>query len=81
MHPVYILAFATLAAVLAFAFWNFASVRRHQKTGGKTSGLGGPSDPLSGATTEAIRDPEEMRRAMDRSPAAAPERRHAAERV
>lgn len=65
MHPVYILAFVTFAAILGFLAWNVASVRRHQKTGGgNTSGIGGKADPMSG-TTSGMRDPEEMRRAMD----------------
>ncbi len=47
MHPVYILAFVTFFLLAGFLVWNLISVRRNQKTGGKTSGLGGPNDPLS----------------------------------
>ncbi len=46
-HPVYILAIVTFLLVIAFLAWNLISVRRNQKTGGKTSGLGGPNDPLA----------------------------------
>ncbi len=46
-HPVYLLAFATFFLVVGFLVWNLISVRRNQKTGGKTSGLGGPNDPLA----------------------------------
>jgi hypothetical protein len=47
MHPVYILAFVTFLLVIAFLAWNLISVRKHQKTGGKTSGFGGPNDPMA----------------------------------
>ena len=47
LHPVYLLAFATFLLVIGFLVWNLLSVRRNQKTGGKTSGLGGPNDPLA----------------------------------
>ena len=46
-HPVYLLAFLTFLLVIAFLVWNLISVRRNQKTGDKTSGIGGPNDPLS----------------------------------
>jgi hypothetical protein len=64
MHPVYILALFTLVAVFAFGIWNYASVRQRQKTGGHTTGIGGPNDPMAG-TTENMRDPDEMRAALD----------------
>ena len=47
MHPLYLLAFVTFLLVLGFLAWNLLSVRRHQKTGGKASGIGGPNDPIS----------------------------------
>ena len=47
VHPVYLLALATFVLVIGFLLWNLISVRRNQKTGGKTSGLGGPNDPLA----------------------------------
>ena len=47
ISPVYLLAIATLVLVVAFLVWNLISVRRNQKTGGKTSGLGGPNDPMA----------------------------------
>jgi hypothetical protein len=46
-HPLYLLVFVTFLLVLAFLVWNLVSVRRHQKTGGKTSGIGGPNDPMA----------------------------------
>lgn len=46
-HPLYLLAFLTFILVLGFLGWNLLSVRRNQKTGGKTSGIGGPNDPMS----------------------------------
>ncbi len=46
-HPVYLLAFATFILVIGFAVWNYLSAKRSQETGGKTSGIGGPNDPLA----------------------------------
>jgi hypothetical protein len=46
-HPLYWLAFATFLLVLGFLIWNRVSVHRNQVTGGKTSGLGGPNDPMA----------------------------------
>jgi hypothetical protein len=75
MHPVYILAFVTLIAVIAFGVWNYLSTRRHQQTGGHTSGLGGPADPMSGTTTEHIRSGAEIRASLDAAAATSPSRR------
>jgi len=47
MHPVYVLAFITFLLVLAFLVWNLLSVKEHQRTGGKTTGIGGPNDPMA----------------------------------
>jgi hypothetical protein len=47
MHPVYILAFVTFIAVMAVGGWSWLSAKRHQQTGGHTSGIGGPNDPLA----------------------------------
>jgi hypothetical protein len=47
MHPLTLLAFGTFILVLAFLVWNLLSVRRHQKTGGNTTGIGGPNDPMA----------------------------------
>ena len=47
VHPVYLLALATFLMVIGFLVWNLISVRRNQKTGGHTSGLGGPNDPMA----------------------------------
>ncbi len=41
------LAFATLFLVIVFGLWSYLSVKRNQQTGGKTSGIGGPNDPLA----------------------------------
>ena len=52
-----------------FLAWNYISTKRHQQSGGgNISGLGGKADPLSG-TTSGMRDPEEMRQAMDNATA------------
>lgn len=45
--PVFLLMLVTFVLVLVFLIWNYVSVRRNQKTGGKTSGLGGPNDPMA----------------------------------
>ncbi len=64
MDWILLLAIATFVLLLAFLWWNKASTKKHQQTGGNTSGIGGPNDPMSG-TTPGIRDPETMRAAMD----------------
>jgi hypothetical protein len=46
-NPIIILALVTLGLVLALLIWNYRSVRRNQATGGKTSGIGGPNDPMA----------------------------------
>jgi hypothetical protein len=58
------LAIATFVLLLAFLWWNRASTKRHQQTGGKTAGIGGLNDPMSG-TTKGMRNPDEMRAALD----------------
>ena len=64
MHPVYLLAFATFAILVAFLIWNKISINRRQQTGGHTSGLGGPNDPMAGVNPE-MRNPEQMRQSLD----------------
>jgi hypothetical protein len=64
MDPIFALALVTFALVIGFLLWNRASTKRHQETGGKTDGIGGLNDPLSG-TTEGMRDPEEMRASLN----------------
>jgi len=64
MDWILVLAMATFALLLAFLWWNKASTKQHRETGGNTSGIGGLNDPMSG-TTEGMRDPEEMRAALD----------------
>ena len=44
-HPLYLLVFATFLLLIGFLVWSKISTKRSQK--GKTSGLGGPNDPLS----------------------------------
>jgi hypothetical protein len=46
-HPLYLLVFATFILLLGFLGWSKLSVKRNQQTGGKTSGIGGPNDPLA----------------------------------
>ena len=45
-HPLSFLALL-LSVGLAFLLWNLLSVKKNQKTGGDTTGIGGPNDPLS----------------------------------
>ncbi len=47
MHPIWLLAFVTFFAILGFLVWNLISTRRRHTTGGNTSGLGGPNDPMA----------------------------------
>jgi hypothetical protein len=61
------LAMVTFLLVLAFLAWNRMSVKRHQEAGHAATGIGGVNDPISG-TTRGMRDPEEMRTAMDSAP-------------
>ncbi len=58
------LAIATFILVLGFLWWNQASTKRHREAGANATGVGGVNDPMSG-TTPGMRDPEEMRAAMD----------------
>jgi hypothetical protein len=64
MDWVLVLALATFGLVLALLWWNRASVKRNQETGGRTSGLGGPADPMAGAAS-GMRDPDAMRADID----------------
>jgi hypothetical protein len=65
MDWILVLAMVTFVLLLAFLWWNRASVKRHQQSGGgNVAGIGGVNDPMSG-TTPGMRDPEEMRRAMN----------------
>ena len=64
MNPLSLLVIVTFVCVLGFLWWNYSSTRRNQETGGKTAGIGGPNDPMAGATP-GIRDPEEMRMALN----------------
>lgn len=67
MDWIFALALATFGLLLGFLWWNRASTLQHQQTGGNTTGIGGLNDPMSG-TTEGMRDPEEMRAALDSAP-------------
>ena len=46
-HPLYWLVFATMILVIGAAAWSWISTKRRQTTGGRTSGLGGPNDPMA----------------------------------
>jgi hypothetical protein len=46
-HPLFQLAFITLLLVIGFLVWNLLSVKKNQKTGGDTTGIGGPNDPMA----------------------------------
>ncbi len=62
MDWILLLAIVTFVLFLAFLVWNNVSTTRHQK--GETTGVGGLNDPMSG-TTKGMRNPEEMRGALD----------------
>jgi hypothetical protein len=47
MHPLFLLAFATFILFAGFLVWNLISTKQSQKTGGNTSGFGGPNDPMA----------------------------------
>ena len=64
MDWILVLALMTFVLVIAFLWWNRVSAKRHQETGGKAVGFGGPSDPLSGAGAD-IRHPDVMRASLD----------------
>jgi hypothetical protein len=66
MDWIFLLAVVTFGLFLAFLSWSKVSTSQHQK--GATTGVGGLNDPLSG-TTEGMRDPQEMREALDSAPA------------
>lgn len=69
MDWILILALATFVVIVAFLLWNRASTKRHQETGGRTSGIGGPNDPMAGAA-EGMRHPDSMRANLDDAAAA-----------
>ena len=64
MDWILVLALGTFALVVAFLLWNWTSTKRHQQTGGKAAGIGGPSDPLSGAGAD-VRHPDAMRDSLE----------------
>ncbi len=51
-HPLFLLVFVSLFLLIAFLVWSKISTDRSIKTGGHTTGIGGPNDPLSGHTQE-----------------------------
>jgi hypothetical protein len=46
-HPLFLLAIATLLIVAAIGAWSLLSVKRRQKYGRATKGVGGPNDPMA----------------------------------
>jgi hypothetical protein len=46
-HLTFILPVATFILIIGYLAWNYFSVKRNQETGGNTSGLGGPNDPIA----------------------------------
>jgi hypothetical protein len=64
MDWIFGLAIATFLLLLAFLWWNRASTKRHQETGGNVSGIGGLKDPMSG-TTKGMRSGDEIRASLD----------------
>ncbi len=80
MDWIFILAIATFVLLIGFLMWNRSSTKRHVESGGgNTQGIGGLSDPLSG-TTQGMRDPDELRAALDNAAATTREERVAARR-
>lgn len=71
MDWILVLALATFVAVIAFLLWNRASTKARHETGGNTSGIGGPSDPLAGAT-DNMRNPDTLRANLDEAAGAPP---------
>jgi hypothetical protein len=64
MDLILTLAIATFVLVIGFLLWSRASTKKQQETGGHTSGVGGPNDPLAGAN-DSVRDPDVMRADLD----------------
>ena len=64
MDWILVLALGTFGLIIAFLAWNWLSTKRHRESGGTASGVGGPSDPLSG-NTEGMRNPDAMRKSLD----------------
>lgn len=46
-HPLFLLVLFTFVLLLGFLIWGKLSVKRNQQTGGNTTGIGGPNDPLA----------------------------------
>jgi hypothetical protein len=46
-HPLYWLVFLTFILLIGFLVWSKISTKEHQRTGGNTTGFGGPNDPLA----------------------------------
>ncbi len=46
-HPLFLLAIVTLLIVLAIGVWSLLAVKRRQKYGRKTEGIGGDNDPMA----------------------------------
>ena len=64
------LALGTFVLLVAFLLWTRISTKRHHESGGTASGIGGESDPLSGAGAD-VRDPDTLRSSLDNASAAA----------
>jgi hypothetical protein len=47
MHPLILLPAVTFLLLAGFLGWNWLSTKRSQETGGDTSGVGGPKDPMA----------------------------------
>jgi len=62
MDWIFLLAIVTFGLFLAFLTWNKISTNRNRA--GTTTGIGGLADPMSG-TTEGMRNPDEMRAALN----------------
>ncbi len=60
------LALGTFVLLVAFLLWTRISTKRNHESGGTASGVGGESDPLSGAGAD-VRDAETLRSSMDKA--------------
>jgi hypothetical protein len=64
MHPLFLLAIGTFVLIFGFLIWTRISTGRHRFGPNNPHGVGGESDPLSGAR-EDLGDPDVMRAALD----------------
>ena len=64
MDWILLLALCTFGLLAAFLGWSWYSTKRHHESGGTAEGIGGKSDPMSGAGAD-VRPAHEMQAALD----------------